>query len=295
LSDRARGLAALALAALFWSTTYVVAKTVLEVFPPLTLALARFTIASAIFLPLGLHRPGRSPARRDVVLLGLLGVTGFYACFNIGLALTSAADAALIQGAGPALTALVALGWLGERLPRLSWVGVVLSALGVASIVLGSTPRADAPAPLLGNLLTLGSAACWAGYTVQCKRLASFSPTRLTALGVAVGTILLVPLAGVELALVGFGASTVGGWLGLLYLALGPSAAAYLLWAYGVRGVPANQAGAFLNLVPVVAVVLALLVLGEQPGPSALLGGALVLLGVWLTTRPVSGGLSRRT
>ena len=263
----------------------MVVKPLLESLPPLVMALARFLLAALVLVPIGLRQAGPLPGPATVLALGFFGVGAFYLCFNVGLQFTTASAAALIQGAGPAITAVAAFVLLGERLRAVGILGLVVSAVGVAMIVAGSGQEGEGAAPLLGGLLIFGSATSWALYTVICRRLTRYPPLRLTAAGAAVGTLLLVPMAAVELSLVGPGAPTWESWLAVIYLGLGPSAAAYLLWSYGLQRVSANEAGSLLNLIPVLALVLAALVLGEQPAPAALAGGALVLLGVWLTTR----------
>lgn len=290
---RWRGLLALGLACLLWSTTYVAAKPLLAVVPPMLLALIRFLLAGFILVPIGLRQGGPLPGRRALLALGLFGVAGFYVCFNLGLRLTSASAAALIQGGGPAVTAVVAFCLLGERLRPLAVLGLALSAVGIALIVVGGGSGGAGAAPLLGGLLIFGSAVSWAFYTVLCRQLAGYPPMRLTAAGALAGTAMLVPLATLEATQVGVGPATAATWLTVVYLAVGPSALAYLLWSYGLQAISANQAGAFLNLIPVLGLVLAALVLGEQPEPLALAGGALVLLGVSLTTRS-RGAIARR-
>jgi drug/metabolite transporter (DMT)-like permease len=290
MSSRRQGAAALTLAAVLWSTTFVVTKPLLESMPPLTLALARFMIASLVLLPLVVSGRQALPGWTTLMLLGLFGVTGFYACFNFGLALTSASQAALIQGAGPALTALVSRGVLGERLTLLGWSGLALSAVGVALIVLRSAAASEAVAPLLGDTLLVASLLCWAFYTVQFKRLAVYPALPLTAAGTLAGTLLLLPLAAGELLVQGIPDISGASWLWVIYLALGPSAAAYLLWTRGVQAVSASQAGAFLNLIPVFGVTLAAVLLGEQPALTDLFGGSLVIAGVWLTSHAREAG-----
>lgn len=291
---RWRGLLALGLACLLWSTTYVVAKPLLAVVPPMLLALIRFLLAGLILVPIGLRQGGALPGRWALAGLGLSGVAGFYICFNLGLRLTSASAAALIQGGGPAITAVVAFFLLGERLRPGGILGLVLSAAGIGLIVVRGGEAGAGDAPLVGGLLILGSAFCWAVYTVLCRRLAGYRPLRLTAVGALYGTAMLVPLAAIEATRVGLGPTTPATWLTVVYLAVGPSALAYLLWSYGLQAISANQAGAFLNLIPVMGLVFAAIVLGEQPGPPALLGGGLVLLGVSLTTRSRGGAARKR-
>src|SRR5687768_7081036 len=100
--DRRGGLLALALACALWSTTYVIVKPVLEHVPPFTLAVLRFGVAALLLVPLGLREPGRLPSWPVLVALGFFGITAFFATFNYGLMLTTASEAAMIQGGGPA-------------------------------------------------------------------------------------------------------------------------------------------------------------------------------------------------
>lgn len=202
----------------------------------------------------------------------------------------------MIQGGGPAVTAALAMLFLRERLPGRALLGIGLSCLGIAGIVVGSLGGGgEATQPLLGNLLTAASAVSWAAYTVLGRRVAAYPPLRLTAVASAIGTALLAPFALAELLTTGIGAPTPATWLAVAYLGIGPSGAAYLLWTRGVRAVPASEAGVFLNLIPVLGLGLAAIILSERPGPVALLGGAVVLAGVWLTTRPTRGLTTKGT
>ena len=285
LSPRARAVLALVAANVIWGTTFVAIKPMLERLPPLTVASARFAIALAILLPL-LARAGGRPARGPIpALMGLTGVFLLYLCQNVGLQYTSAANAALIHGGIPVLTALVAAPVLGERLGARRLVGLAVSLAGVAAIVLlgeGATLGLRA----VGDALLLASALSIAAYLVLGRRFFPAGGSLALVTGVArYGLLFLLPATAVELAVSGAEAPTAGDLLRLAYLGAGASALAFVLWGYGLTHLEAGQAAAFTNLKPIVGLAVAALVLAEPISAAQLGGAALVLGGVWLATR----------
>jgi drug/metabolite transporter (DMT)-like permease len=276
-----------------WGSTYVITKSALEEIPPLLLAFLRFTIASAILLVLAQARggPRRLPTPvpwASLALMGLTGITIFYLGFNLGLIYTSAADGALIQGAIPAATVGLSAALLGERLTRARAFGVALSVVGVGLILLAAGGPSTGSNRLLGDLLMLTTVAAWAVYTVLGRRLREAELLAVTAYSTAFGTLLLLPGAAYDLA-VGparsISAVSWGSWLAVLYLGIVCSALCYLFWNWSLQHLDASQAGNFINVIPVVGVASSAVVLGESIAAGQLLGGALVLVGVWLVIR----------
>ncbi len=107
--------------------------------------------------------------------------------------------------------------------------------------------------------------------------------------GVAIfGLVFLMPPSAVELGLRGMGRPTAVDLLGLLYLGAVASALAFVVWAFGLRQLEAGQAAIFANLNPLVGVVAAAVVLGEPVTWVQIAGGGLILIGVWLVTRPLA-------
>jgi drug/metabolite transporter (DMT)-like permease len=255
----------------------------------LLLALLRFVIASLLLLPLAQSRGGLALPRPlplgKLVLMGLTGVTIFFAGSNLGLVYSSAADAALIQGAIPAVTTVLAVAVLRERVDRWRVGGIAVSLLGVGLIVLTGSPTASAPNPLLGNLLTFVAVFSWAIYTMLGKSLGGVSELVVTAYSVLFGTILLVPFAAYELRDQPTLVVAPTSWLVVLFLGAGASGVAFLLWNYALRVLDASLAASYINLIPLIGVATAAVFLGESLSPSQLLGGALILAGIWLATR----------
>jgi drug/metabolite transporter (DMT)-like permease len=283
---RALAVAALLGVVALWSSTFVATKLLFGQAGPTQIALLRFVVASAILLPIARESAVgvRLPLGR-LALLGLTGVTGYFTFQNVGLVYTSASAAALILACLPALVAGVAALMLGERLSRRRAVGVGASVLGVTLIVLAGEPGATAPAPLLGNGLILLAAASWTAYTILGKGAEGLPVRVVSAGGVAFGAVFLVPFAVVETIATGPPRLDLAGWLGILYLGAGASAAAFFLWSYALRRMEASEAAVYLNLIPLLAVVLAAVALQEEVGVAEVVGGALVIGGVIMASR----------
>jgi drug/metabolite transporter (DMT)-like permease len=283
-APRTVAMLALVGANVIWGASAVASKAVLAHVPPVTLACLRVAIAMAVLLAL-VARTGERPAHGGApALLGLTGVALFCLLQNVGLRFASATNTALINGAIPVLTALLAAALLGERLGSRRAAGLLLSGGGVVAVVLLGT-EVTLGASVLGNLLPVAGAVSFATYAVLGRRtFASGSTLAVVAGSTRYGLLFLLPGAGLELATVGIGPLTMKDVLLLLYLGVGCSALAFVLCGYGLARLDAGQGAVFGNLKPLVGVGLAVVLLGESLTPGHLGGGALVLLGVLLAS-----------
>ena len=277
------------IAILIWGFAYVVTKSGLDTVPPMLFALLRYVVASLLLVPLALARGGlkRLPQPvpwKTLVLMAITGVALYYVLFNLALAHTSASQTALIQSAFPALVAIMALFWLHERVTRQRFAGIGLTIVGVVLIV-ATQDDAGSRDPLLGSMLAFASVLSWSTYTILAKRISDADPIAVTAIISVIGTVLLIPAALIENT--GFPVSSIprDGWLAILYLGGLASAASYLLYSRALRDIDASLVGTFINLSPVIGVVSGVLVLGETITTTAVIGGVLVLAGVWLSSR----------
>src|SRR3970040_2405614 len=169
----------LTFAAVFWGGTWVTGKLAVDAIPPLTLAAARFAPAA---LPL-------------IFALGATAVAAYNVLFLYGLKLATASDGALIvPGLAPVLTALLAWPLLGEEMSPWGVAGLIT---GLAGLVLVINPNGgQVPARLLGDLLFVGGAVCWAIYSLIGKAATTrFTPLRATLYATVSGTLLLLPCA----------------------------------------------------------------------------------------------------
>lgn len=282
-----RGILALLTTVLIWGSTFVITKAALRDLGALTLCVLRFAIAYALLVPLAWrqgYRPGLS-ARSEFLCFGLTGVALYYGLQNLGLLFTSSANAVLVLSIIPAVTALLAMWLLRERLGIPQVLGIVLALVGASLVGLATTDSQDAPHPLLGNALILGSVLAWATYTIQGKRLSvTYPPLVSTTASMGAGILMLLPLALGELALSGLPRMSQSGLLATLYLGLAATALPMFLWNYALSLVAASVASLYLNLVPVVGVLFALAV-GERIVALQVVGGVIALAGVWLSSR----------
>lgn len=277
---------ALSLAMLLWGSSFVAFKYAVMSFDPIVVVFARMSVSALLFLAvLPLWRP-RFVRRGDIwfmVFMALCEPCLYFVFEGQALTMTTASQAGMVAATLPVLVAVCAGFILGERLTRRSWTGLVLALGGVAWVSLSGSATEVAPRPVLGNFLELAAMLCAAGYTVSMKKLcATYSPWFLTAVQSLVGTVFFLPLL--------FLPSTdlpqafpTGPTMAVAYLAVGISIGAYGLYNFGISLLPAWQASAFVNLIPVISMLLGWAWLGESLNASQLAGVGVVFTGVVLS------------
>ncbi len=262
-----------------WGSSFVVTTLVLDEAGPFAVTLLRFGLGLLVLLPFAYRRGFRLRLALEpaFLLFGLTGVALVYGLQTMALVFTSPANTALISAGVPVVAAVLARIFLKELIPPARLLGIGLSVLGVG-LVSGATPPGADPsgAVLLGNALMVGAVVAYGAYAVQGRALRGgegHPAVVATAASFAAGLLFLLPLTVGEVVL--FGAPDLGaqGWIVLAYLGAGASALPIFLWNYALRHVPASAAALYINLVPVVGPVSALLV-GESVGAVQLVGGA---------------------
>jgi drug/metabolite transporter (DMT)-like permease len=279
----------LALAALFWSGNFVVARGMSGKVPPLGLAFWRWLVALVILAFLArrsLAAQWRTIARawRIVVPLGILGVGNFNMLVYVGLQDTTATNGLLLQSACPAfIVAISSLVGAGHPSVR-QLAGIATSLLGVATILARGAPgNLSALAFAPGDLWVLAAVLSWAIYTILlARRPAAVDPLALLAVLVLVGVLWVAPWYALEIVRGGRVRVDPTTLLTIGYVAVFASVAAYALWNAGVARVGASRAGIFLHLMPAFGSVLAIGFLGERFRGFHAAGIALILVGVWL-------------
>ena len=273
--------------ALCFGGTWVAGAVAVDAAPPFAIAVVRFGIASILLFAWArlARRPLTPIHRRDLPLILGLGVTaiaGYNWLFLTGLTLAPASDGAIIvPGLAPVLATILAGVILGERLGVQGFIGFVVAIAGLVLVVQPGGETTDER--LLGDLLFVAGAAFWAVYAVLA-RIASrrFSPVSTTLYGTALGTAILVPLAIFEGGLGTLPAAPIDAVVGIAYLALFGTVGAFVLFNLGVARIGVSRAAPFALLVPIVGVLSSVMLLGEELGPLTVVGGAVVLVGLWL-------------
>jgi len=275
--------------------SFVSTKFALRGFEPLLIALIRFALAGAILWTIWWLRAERERATRAelarLAALGFVSLTVYFTFENIGIAHTSASEAAILIAAIPIFVNILNVFTLKEHNSALEWTGIALSFAGVVLLI--QFGNGSGGGTLFGNLLVLAASLSAAVYNVMARRLlVSRSALFVTAFQNLFGALFMLPLAVVELLVVGVRRPTVPAVIGLAYLTLFCSVLAYLLLNYAFRFIEASKASVFTNLVPVIAVAAAYVMLGERFTAGQLAAAVVVVVGVWLTNR---GGRASRS
>lgn len=278
---------------LIWAANFSVVKAALVDFEPLAFNATRFVLASALMLLFLRHTGGLPRFKRSewlaLVGLGLLGNTGYQVLFILGIDGTLAGNSALILGTVPAYVAVLS-SWLGhERLSTKTWLGVVLSLVGVGLIVWGSARVEFGQATVRGDLLMVAAAIGWSLYTVGSSPLVRrYGALAVTSVTLWIGTLGLLLVSAPSLSSQSWTLVRWTSWAGLLYSGAFSIAVAYLLWYYGVRHMGSTRTALYSNTIPIVALAIAWLTLSEVPNGFQLLGAAAIMVGVSLsrTGRP---------
>ena len=279
------GVVALVLASLLWGTTGTTATFLPDDVSPLAIGASTMGIGGALlFLVSARGAIGvlRDRSARRWVALGAVGVFVYPLAFYAGMDLVGVAVGNVVAlGSGPVFAAL--LEWLWERRPLSArWaVSTGLAVLGIG--MLGVGKQVDAGAGPLDTVAGVGlgllAGLAYALYTYASSRAIGRGQPSRGVMGAmfGLGAVLLLPV------LLLTGAPLLQSWntVGIAaYLAIGPMFVAYLLFGVGLRSIRSSSATTITLLEPVVATVLAVLVVGERLAPVGWLGLALVLAGL---------------
>ncbi|MCC7327498.1 MAG: DMT family transporter [Burkholderiales bacterium] len=282
----------LTLTPFLWACNWIVGRGLHSDIPPMAMTFFRWLFAILILAPFAWPYVRRDwpiirANRKILLLLGSIGVGTHNSLAYLGLNFTTATNGVILNSFVPVM--IVAISWvfLHERLAPLQAVGVAVSLAGVFAILSRGSLQVLLDFHLnIGDLFIILSMAMWSVYTIMLRwRPAGMHRMSFLLVVAIIGNGCVLPLWLGEMAL---GYHVVWTWTNfaaLLAVALFSSVLAYLFWNSGVEKLGANVAGLFVHLMPVFGVVLAWAVLGERFAPFHFAGIALILIGIWLTSR----------
>jgi drug/metabolite transporter (DMT)-like permease len=281
----------LTLTALCWAANAIFGRLAVGQVSPMALVALRWLGALGLLTVFAQAQVRRDwPAIRErlpfVSAMGAIGFTAFNALFYVAAHSTTAVNLGIIQGAFPVFVLAGALAVDRTPVPGVQFAGVLLTLLGVAIVAAGGELARLATLTLnYGDLLMIGACALYAGYTLALRRRPPVSALGLFTAMAAAAFLASLPLALAEAALGRFQWPTPTGWIIICLVSLFPSFLAQIFFMQGVALIGPSRAGIFVNLVPVFASILALLVLKEPFEPFHALALSLVLGGIWLSER----------
>lgn len=284
--ERAPGYFACALAGTCWGTGFFFGKIAFAKLSVGHYVLYRFLFACVGLLPM-IKRPRFSAREWRILLLStFFGIPLQFMIQFSGLKLTTVSHAALMVGTMPVILALGATVFAHERLDWKGWLALFAATAGVALIVLSSTRGVMGGGNLLGDLLVVLSLVIALAWVLLNRYLMTLghSPLAVTSWNVVTGTAMLgvwVLARDGPPPVHGLGASV---WFAAAASGIVATAAATLLWNWGIHRVPASRAGVFLNIEPAMGSILGVTLLGDRLGPGAWFGGLLIIAAAFVLT-----------
>ncbi len=274
-------------ATVMWASSFIALKLAFRSFDPMFVIFGRMAVASVcflFFLPRFLKRIDYR--KGDILRIAFMALCEpcLYFIFEArAIENTTASQAGMISATLPLIMAVVAWIFLKEHISRRMVAGFFVAILGVCWLSISAKSSENAPNPVLGNFLEFMAMVCATGYIATCKYLtARYSPFFLTALQAFIGSVfflLLTLFPTISFPTVYEPTATAA----VIYLGAGATLVAYGCYNFGVSKLPASQAGAFINLIPVFTIIMAWLILGEKFSFMQYLGAATVFAGVILS------------
>lgn len=270
---------------ILWSLNYATTKYAFRAWSPLAFSGTRFLVAGILFSALVRRREGTLAVRRAdvplVVAAAAVGILLNQLTFTYAVKHTTAGNVALILASAPAFAALFASMLRHEHVRPRHYLALAVSVSGVLLVIEGGSGVHGFS--LLGDLLAVGAALTWAGYSVMLRPLfARYSAGRISALMIVIGSGMLVPFALPQLASqdwAGLGTLHVGAWA---YSTVFPLLVTNLLYFRSLRRVGASRATLYMYLQPFLGAVFAAVLLGERLTAGQVAGGVVIVAGVSL-------------
>jgi drug/metabolite transporter (DMT)-like permease len=274
--------------AVAWGINFSAVKFALTDFHPLGFTVIRFALASLfLFAVMGVSHESFSIDRRDsfaIVKLGFLGITLYNIFFMYGLRYTTAANSALLISLSPLFAALTQAFLGKERLTAPIGAGLVLASFGVLLIIRShDVDLSFSLSRMTGDFLTLCATLTWTLYTIMAKPLLEkYSALKITAHSMFAGSLLLLPASIPGLCNQSWSAISMLSWFALAFAAFIAAGIAYVFWYNGVKALGVTRTMVYHYIMPFAAVLFAAVVLGEKITRFQIVGGASILLGVYL-------------
>ncbi len=274
---------ALIMASLLWASSFIALKFAFEHYDPMVVIFGRMLVATICFSFFWKNFQGLNYQQGDWKALLFMAFCEpcLYFLFEASaLENTQASQAGMIVAMLPLLMAVAAHFLLGEIISRRTIAGFTLAVFGAFLLSFGAVQTLDAPNPVFGNMMEFLAMICATGYMITLKRLCTrYSPWFLTAVQAVVGALFFFPML--------FLPTTTppqtlepGGLWAILYLGAVITIGAYGLYNYGISKIPAHQATAYTNLIPIMTLFLGWVLLGERLTGMQYAASAIVLVGV---------------
>ena len=276
-----------------WGGTWVAGRVLAQSIHPMSAAFLRFALASALLVLMCCRAEGRMPRLRreqilPVMFLGATGVFIYSYFFFTGLQTIAAGRAALIVASIPVCISVISAIFYKEKFGPVRIIGALTSLVGVSVVIADGNPLLLLSGGVShGDFMILGCVASWTAYSLGGRAvMKTVLPLTAVAWSSLFGTIMLFPAALMGGLMEDLVRARPIDWVCIVYLGALATALAYFWYYQAISVIGASRAGIFINTVPVFAMLMGFLLLGEPVHLSLVTGGLMVVTGVYLTNKP---------
>lgn len=273
---------------IIWGASSPIFKWALQDIPPFSFAFLRFLLAALLLLPFTIHT--LHIKRSDITKLMLLSFFGFFIHISLllfGLTISNSINAPIIASSAPVFLFLGSIFFLKEKINKKILYGTVISLLGVMVIILRPLFDTGLDGSITGNLLFVISTLSFVVYTLLLKDYKfPYSAATVTFYLFMFATVIFFPFflwetsqGTMEMTLTG------RSMLGILFAAVLTSVVGYVFYNFALKHIRASETGIFLYIDPVITVLIAGPLLGEQVTLPFMIGSVLVFLGIFVAER----------
>ena len=281
----------LTLTAVFWAGNTVAARLAIDQISPFMLTTLRWVLVATVLWPvyggeIRKHWEQIRPRLFAIVMLAVLGMSGFNALYYVAAHYTSAINMGILQGALPIFVLAGAYLAHGTRGGLVQLAGVLITAVGVVVVATRGEPLAILEVEFnKGDLAMLAACVLYAFYTVALRDRPHMPGAAFFTLLALIAAVTSLPLVALEALTTGATMPTLQGWLVTAWVAIFPSTLSQLFYLRGVDLIGPGRAGVYVNLVPVFAAVLAVVLIDEPFAAFHAVALVLVIGGIWLAQR----------
>jgi len=277
------------LAIIFWGTSFVATKTILNEIKPVTIIILRLILASILLTIIALLTKRKFSLNLKshgwIFILALVAV--FHLWIQVtGLQYTTAANTGWIIGTAPVFMAILGFVFYKERITLLQFLGILVALAGLLLLIGKGDITNIGLIENQGDLLVLGSAFTWGVYSMVNKKISlSYSPLMTILYLFLMMAVIIIPFnLNTETISSVINLSFIS-WMWVLFLGIFCSGVAYVVWAQALRDMESAKVGAFLYFEPLVTVIAAWFFLQEEITLLMIFSGLLITAGVFIVNK----------
>lgn len=279
----------LLLAIIFWGTSFVATKTLLDEIKPVTIIVLRLILASILLTSIAVYT--RKKFNINLKSHGWIFILALVAVFHLwiqvtGLQFTTASNTGWIIGASPVFMAILGFIFYKEKISILQIAGIIIALAGLLLLIGKGEITKMSFIQSKGDLLVLGSAFTWGVYSMVNKKISlTYSPLLTILYLFLMMAIMIIPFnlnSEVINSIINLSST---GWISVLFLGIFCSGVAYVIWAQALRDMESAKVGAFLYFEPLFTVIAAWFFLQEEITFLMIFSGLLITAGVFIVNR----------